>query len=302
MQTDLLILGSGPAGLQAAIHAAKKKVKVIVVGKSGNSSLKKAAADNYCCMELFADGWKLLEKGREQSQNFGVVFKDEDVLKAERKKDDTFNVELESGENIESKAIIIATGISRNKLGVKGETKYLGKGVSYCIECDAGFFKDKKVAVVGNGSAAVSGAILMTLYAKEVICVSKSLEINENLKGRLDASNIIHMNNQWIKEIEGDENKITSCLLEDEHKIEVDGLFIELGAKGAIELFSLMGIELDKEIFCYIDTNKKQKTNIEGIYAAGDICGPPFQLAKAVGEGCIAGISASDYIKIDKIS
>ncbi|MCK5708737.1 MAG: FAD-dependent oxidoreductase [Candidatus Aureabacteria bacterium] len=297
MKTDLLIIGSGPAGLQAAIHASRKKIKVVVAGKVGNSSLKRAKVENYCCGELLSEGWELLEKGCMQSQNFGVIFKKEDIVKIEDKKNGFFYIELESGENFEAKAIIIATGVTKNTLNVKGENKYHGKGVSYCVECDAGFFKNKKVAVVGNGSAAAMGAILMEAYAKEVILIYKQLDISEKLKQRLDASSIVQVSSQWVKEIKGDEEKMTSCLLIDDKSIEVDGLFIERGAKSAVELFSALSVELDKETYSYIAANKKQETNVAGIFAAGDICGPPFQLAKAVGEGCVAGIFASDYVK-----
>ena len=300
MKTDLFIIGSGPAGLQAAIHASRKKVHVTVAGKTGNSSLKEAKVKNYCCAKLLSSGWELLEKGRMQSQNFGVIFKEEDVIHVEDRKGDSFYIELESGENIDAKAIIIATGVIKNELGVKGEKQYHGKGVSYCVECDAVFFKNKKVAVIGNGSAAVMGALMMEAYAKEVILIYRQLEFSEKLKQRLDASSILQVRGQWVKEIKGDGNRLTGCVLENDEIIEVDGFFIERGAKSAIELFSALNVELDRETYSYIAANKKQETSAAGIYAAGDICGPPFQLAKAVGEGCVAGIFAGDYIKTKK--
>ena len=301
MKTDLLIIGSGPAGLQAAIHASRRKVKVMVVGKISGSSLKKAKVENYCCMDLFSNGKDLLERGRRQCENFGVVFIEEDVLKVENKEDKSFYVEIANGKKIEARAIIIATGVTVAKLGVPGENKYHGKGVSYCVDCDAGFFKDKTVAVIGNGSAAISGAMFLTLYAKDVYLIAKYLDINENLKSQINSSKIVQINNQWVEAILGTENKVTNLILENDEKLEVDGIFIELGAKGAVELFNPLGVILDKEKFSYIDVNKKQETNISGIFAAGDICGQPFQLAKAVGEGCVAGISASNYLKANKI-
>ncbi len=297
MKTELLIIGSGPAGLQAAIHASRRKVGTVVVGNIHDSSLKKAKVENYCCMELFSDGKSLLEKGRKQCEKFGVVFLEQDVIKVERNDQRSFVFDLTSGERIEAVASVIATGIAITKLGVKGESEYHGMGVSYCVDCDAGFFKDKRVAVVGNGSAAVSGALILTHYAKEVFLVSKALEVSRNLESHLDEAHVIRVDHRWVKEIVGQHNRVAGLLLDNNTCIDVDGVFIELGAKGALELFNPLGISLDQEQFRYIDTNKKQETNIEGLYAAGDVCGSPFQLAKAVGEGCVAGISASDYIK-----
>ena len=303
MKTDLLIIGSGPAGLQAAIHASRQKVNVIVVGKIEKSSLKRAKVENDCCMDLFLyKGEDLLERGRRQCEKLGVVFIEDDVLNVGRKSDAFFYTEIENGEEIQSKAIIIATGVATTKLGVVGENEYQGKGVTYCVDCDAGFFKDKKVAVVGDGSAAASGAMLLDSYAKEVYLVSKCFDVSKKLRSQLNLLKIIQIDGQQIAKIEGDGNKVTGILFENGKRLEVDGVFIELGSKGAAELFNLLGIVLDQEKFCYIETNKKQETNIEGIYAAGDICGAPFQLAKAVGEGCIAGICASDYIGVKKIN
>ncbi len=298
MKTDLLIVGAGPAGLQAAIHASRRRIRVVVAGKTDESSLKKAKVENYCCMELFSQGKDLLEKGRRQCENFGVVFMEEDVMAVGRSGEQPFCVEMANGEKIETTSIVIAAGIAINKLGVKGEKEYHGKGVSYCVDCDAGFFKDKRVAVVGNGSAAVSGARLLALYARDVYLISRDIDVHDNLKSQLNASEIVQINNQWVKEILGDGNKVESVLLENDEKLSLDGVFIELGAKGALELFQPLGLAPGGENFAYIDTNKKQETNISGIFAAGDICGPPFQLAKAVGEGCVAGINASDYVKI----
>jgi thioredoxin reductase (NADPH) len=297
MKTDLLIIGSGPAGLQAAIHASRRKIGTVVVGNIHDSSLKMAKVENYCCMELFSNGKSLLEKGRKQCEKFGVVFVGEDVMKVERNFDNSFVFELANGEKIEAVACVIATGIAVTKLGIKGENEYHGKGVSYCVDCDAGFFKDKRVAVVGNGSAAASGALILTHYAREVFLVSKVLEASHHLEAQLGEAHIIRVGHQGVKEIVGRQNRVAGLLLENGSHLNVDGVFIELGAKGALELFNPLGVSLDQEQYRYIETNKKQETNIAGLYAAGDVCGQPFQLAKAVGEGCVAGISASDYIK-----
>jgi thioredoxin reductase (NADPH) len=155
------------------------------------------------------------------------------------------------------------------------------------------------VAVVGNESAAVDGALTLTKYAAEVHLVAKALEVSPILREKLGQSSVQLHEGAWVSEIKG-ENAVTGLLLDQGEKLAVDGVFIELGAKGAMELATTLGVMLDSETFSYIATNKQQETNIAGIYAAGDIAGPPWQMAKAVGEGCIAGWEAANYANKQK--
>jgi thioredoxin reductase (NADPH) len=187
-------------------------------------------------------------------------------------------------------------GISRHKLGVPGEKEFLGKGVSYCVECDANFFKELPVAVVGGESAATSGALTLLFYTPEVHLICDSLSVSETLAQQIRDSAIQLHEGQKVKEIFG-ANLVEGIVLDDGARLKVDGVFIELGAKGAIELATKLGVQLNPDNFQYIVTNKKQETNIAGVYAAGDICGPPWQMAKAVGEGCVAGLEAAAYAK-----
>ncbi|UCD83185.1 MAG: FAD-dependent oxidoreductase [Desulfobacterales bacterium] len=290
---DVVILGSGPAGLQAAIHAARKKVAVLLLGKETKSSLFHAHVENFCCL-FNVKGEDLLNVGRQQARNFGAELLEEDVLQV--LPDETvFKIVTESGQALQSKSLIIATGTTRNKLGVAGEKELFGRGVSYCVECDANFYKDEDVAVVGGASAAVSGALTLLNYAASVHLICEKLDVTDALKKQLqDSAVIIHEGHQ-VKQIVG-ENKVEGVVLKDETKIPVNGVFIELGAKGVMELATHLGVQLDDEMK-YIQTNKNMETNVPGVFAAGDICGPPWQMAKAVGEGCVAGIRAADYAK-----
>lgn len=290
---DVVILGTGPAGLQAAIHAARKKVSVLVLGKETKSSLFHAHVENFCCL-FNITGESMLATGRQQAVNFGAELMDEDVLKIVSS-DNDFKISTESGGLIQTAALIIATGTSRNRLGVAGEKKLLGRGVSYCVDCDANFFKGEDVAVVGDASAAVDGALSLLDYARSVHLISEKLDVAEALKAELRASAVRVYEGQKVREISGGEGA-DGVILADGTQIDVSGVFIELGAKGVMELASHLGIQLDDEMK-YIDTNKKMETNIPGIFAAGDICGPPWQMAKAVGEGCVAGIGAATYAK-----
>ncbi|CCH47401.1 NAD(P)/FAD-dependent oxidoreductase [Pseudodesulfovibrio piezophilus] len=290
---DVVILGTGPGGLQAAIHAARKKAKTLLLGRMDNSSLYWAHVENYCC-QLKISGEDILNTGREQAISFGAEIRDEDVLKIESD-GSLFSLELESGELITGKTVVIATGSSRNKLKVPGEKELLGKGVSYCVDCDAGFYRNEVVAVTGCRSAAASGAVALTNFASEVHLYCEELDVAEGLITQLKETGVKVHNGSKIQKILG-ENEVTGVLLEDGSSQNVSGVFIELGAKGVLELTAMLGIQLD-ESMKYIDADKKQRTNIPGIYAAGDICGPPLQMAKAVGEGCVAGIEAATYAK-----
>ncbi|MGD8509091.1 MAG: NAD(P)/FAD-dependent oxidoreductase [Syntrophobacterales bacterium] len=291
---DVVILGSGPAGLQAAIHAARAKVSVLVMGKPSKSSLHRAHIENYCCMEKTA-GEDLLRQGIQQAEAAGTDFMYEDVVKVSQE-EQWFIIRNESGADLKCRALILAMGISRNKLRVPGEKKLLGRGVSYCVDCDGGFFRNEPVLVVGNESAAASGALTMTFYASHVHLVCDQLDIAEALAHQVKESDVTIYEGRKITEITGQE-EVDGVLLDDGTRLEVKGVFIELGAKGAIELASSLGVAMDPESPQYIATDKKQRTNIAGVLAAGDICGLPWQLAKAVGEGCVAGLEAAAYAK-----
>jgi len=290
---DVVILGTGPAGLQAAIHAARRKVSVLVMGKETKSSLFHAHVENFCCL-FNVTGEDMLSVGRQQAVNFGAEMIEEDVLRI-GPNEGLFKIVTESGHDLQSKSLIIATGTTRNKLGVTGEKKLLGRGVSYCVECDANFYKGEDVAVVGSASAAVSGALTMLDYAGSVHLICDKPDVTDALEDQLRNSNVIVHEDAKVKDIIG-QDSVEAIGLEDGSIISVKGVFIELGAKGIMELATHLGVLLDDEMK-YIQTNKKMETNVAGVFAAGDICGPPWQMAKAVGEGCVAGIGAASYAK-----
>lgn len=240
-------------------------------------------------------GEKLLEEGKNQAERSGALFLDEDVIEISQG-NSLFVLRSESGKIFKCGALILAMGISRNRLKVPGEKELLGRGVSYCVDCDANFFRDERVAVVGSESAAVSGALTLLFYAQEVHLVCEKLDVSETLAREIRGSAIHIHEGRKVKEMLG-ETQVDGLLFDDGSKLEVSGVFIELGAKGAVELTTKLGVALDSETMQFISTNKKQETNIPGLYAAGDICGLPWQVAKAVGEGCVAGIEAASYVK-----
>lgn len=291
---DVIIIGAGPAGIQAAIHAARKKTSVLVLGRIENSALYGAHIENYAFVGGVTNGDDLLRIGLAQMQRFDVEIAPEDVLKI-AESEGGFQLELESGRAVVARTLIFAMGVSKKKLNVPGEKELAGRGVSYCVDCDANFYRGAVVTVTGDRSAAVDGALTLLDYASRVYLVAKELNVSQELLTRLNNSKVERIDSA-IKRIEG-ERAVTALHLENGSVLEAEGLFIELGSKGALELATQIGVALDTESFKYIATNRKQETNIVGVYAAGDIVGPPYQVAKAVGEGCVAGMEAATYAR-----
>ncbi len=296
---DVIILGTGPGGLQAAIHASRKKVNVLVMGRPESSSLYKAHIENYCCVEGVKTGQELLDAGMSQAASFGVKFLREDAVATSVTGNGMFEITSEDGGIYRCHSLIFATGVSRKGLGLKGEKDLVGRGVSYCVDCDANFYRDASVAVTGGGSAAVHGALTLERLAREVTLITDTLDVSHALRKELDASKVDVLKGRKVKKLIG-KDKLTGIELDDGTVLDLDGLFIERGAKGAMELAAFLGVNLDPEKFTFILTDEKQSTNIPGIFAAGDICGPPFQMAKAVGEGCVAGMHAALHVKAMK--
>lgn len=292
---DVVILGSGPAGLQAAVHAARARARVAVLGKIQSSAAYKAHIENYCCLDETISGEEILSQGKGQAKKFGAVFPEEDVLHIEQVSD-RFRAKLESGDSLLTWTIILAMGVSRNRLNVPGEKELLGKGVSYCVDCDANFYRNQVVCVVGNGSAAASGALKMLLIADQTHLICNYLQISGHLRYQIESSRVEVHEGRSVSRILGD-SEVQAVLLDDGQKIETSGVFIELGAKGAMELASGLGVALDSDSMRFVVVNKRQETNVPGVYAAGDICGPPWQIAKAVGEGCVAGLEAATFAR-----
>lgn len=290
METDVLIIGSGPAGVQAAIHSARKKVRTLVVGKTINSSLHGTEIENY--LGIASDGDFILSEGIGQAKSFGAEFLDQNIVTSGRDGDD-FVFSTDDGTEIRAKAVIIATGVSRKKLAVPGEKELYGKGVSYCAVCDCNFYKGRKVVLVGNESEAAVSARMMTSYASETSWVAWDLTANDSVVTKaLDAGVRLYTNRPVS--INGTD-KVESITLTDGTIIPTDGVFIELGAKSAADI--AMDLDVMPEMDDTIKVDQECRTEVPGVFACGDITGKPWQLAKAVGQGCVAGLNAADFVK-----
>lgn len=294
-EADVTIIGLGPAGLQAAIHAARKKVKVVAIGKSSGSSLNKAEVENYLGIEHI-EGADLLKAGREQAKKFGAELLEEEVTKAE-KDGDAFVVTTDHDRTVRSKALVLALGVARNKLNVPGEKEFLGKGASYCASCDGGFFRDRPVAIIGEESEAAESAILMTEIASKVYWVHRGLKASEHLLEKAKKTSMEIVEGKPVKIAGGD--TVTGLELEGGKTLEVNGVFIALGAKGSMEIALELGIMPDPS--GKVPVNEDCRTEVEKVYACGDVTGLPYQVARAVGQGCIAGDNAAKVVRQERI-
>lgn len=291
MEMDITIIGLGPAGLQAAIHAARRKVKVVALGKSENSALMKAEVENYLGIGKVS-GEEILHVGREQAKRFGAHILEENVLSL-TKEDDVFVTKTDTDREIRSRAVILAMGISRAKLGIAGEKELLGKGVSYCASCDAGFFKGRPVAIIGEESEAAESALLLAEIASRVFWIHSQLKVSPQMLEKVRRTTVEMVEGKPVRILA--EELVTGLEMEDGRVLEVNGVFIALGAKGSLDMALELGLMPDPS--GRIDVDGDCRTEMENVYACGDVTGQPWQLARAVGQGCVAGDNAAKAVR-----
>lgn len=291
METDVLVIGSGPAGIQAAIHASRRKVSVVVAGRPSASAAAGTEMDNYFGTGLVS-GDRLIEEGIRQAESTGAVFSGQNVISSSRD-GEAFRFVLEDGTEVVSKAVVIATGISRKKLGIPGEKELFGKGVSYCAVCDCNFYKGRRAVIVGNESEAATSAEMMTGYASETSWVAWDVQASPVLVEKAEAAGVRFYGSK-PRAIVG-ETKVEALELEDGTTIPTDGVFIELGARSAADI--AMDLDVMPEMDDTIKVGTDCSTEVPGVYACGDVTGKPWQVAKAVGQGCVAGTNAAAFVK-----
>jgi thioredoxin reductase (NADPH) len=291
-ECDVLIIGAGPAGIQAGIHAARKKTKTVIIGKPERSAISQAQVENYFGLPR-VEGARLLEQGVAQVKDLGVEVYEQDVLKSVSA-GERFVVTTDHDLVFMTKAVILAPGVRRVPLEIEGEGEFLGRGVSHCASCDCRFYRGKKAAVIGDESEAATSAILLAEYASTVYWVSGGLKVADELLEKVKAANVQTISPAQPSRIVGGEF-VTGLELRDGRKLDLDGVFIELGAVGATNLALELGIVPEPDGI--IRVNESMETAVKGIFACGDITGQPWQLARAVGQGCIAGMAAAKLVR-----
>lgn len=284
---DIIIIGAGPAGLTAGIYAGRYKLKSLIIGKLvGGIASETLEINNFPTYEKIS-GLEFTEKLVKQVKSLGIKLKEEEVYKVEKRKD-IFKV-LTSSQAYYARKVILATGTERKRLNVEGEKKLRGKGVSYCATCDAGFFKNKTVSIIGGGNSALRAALLLAKYAKKVYIIYRGSKFERAEPILVENSgkekNIEVLFNSSITEIFGKE-KVTGVSLNSGKKIELDGVFIEIGSVPEVNLAEQLGVKIDEG---YVGVDKNQRTNIHGVYASGDITNNQFkQVLTSCSEGAIA--------------
>lgn len=298
---DVIIVGAGPAGLTAGIYASRGGLKTAIVelAMPGGQAASTEKIENYPGFPEGVNGYELMNAFHQQALSFGVEFIFEEVQALELK-DPVKRIQTDS-RVLEAKSIIIAAGSKPRLLSVPGEDLFKGRGVSYCATCDGAFFRGKKVVVVGGGDAALEEGIYLTKFAEEVILVHRregfrasQIVINrakENPKIRFEL-------NYVVEEILGSDHvegvRIRNVLDSTKREIPADGVFIYVGTHPNVQ-FIHGEIKTDEQGYIY--TNQYLQTNIEGVYAAGDIRDTPLrQVATAVGDGALAAVEVEKYL------
>ncbi len=284
---DLIIIGAGPAGLTAALYAARYRINFLVLGKISGGLV--AETSDICNFPSYPNikGFELAKKMLDQVKGLGVEVVNEEVSEIKKKK---LGFDITTNKNkYEVKKIIFATGSERKKLGIDREKELIGKGISYCATCDAGFYKDKVAGVIGGSDAALTAALLLAKFAKKVYIIYRK---DKFFRG----------DNIWIEEVKKNKkiepifnskvtkligkNKLEAIELNGKNKLEVDGVFVEVGGVANIELAEDLGIKTEKK---QIVVDKQQKTNVKGFFAAGDVTNNPLkQIVTACGEGAVS--------------
>ena len=290
---DVVVIGTGPAGLTAAVFTARARLKVLVIGFPEKSMLAKAQNIGNCIGTDGANGPAWLEKGIEQIKHYGTEFIRQEVVNIV-KREENLEVKTADSKHYSSKTVVIAAGVSLKPAGIKNEDRFLGKGVHSCVACDGWFFKNKKVAVIGHANFAAEEAIELLAFTKDVQLISngKEFDISPELKGELE-KNKVQLSKDRIAEFKG-EKRLEKVVLKDGKELKVDGVFLALGTSTALAFAQKLALDT-KDNFLVVD--RDGKTSMEGVYAAGGCVGGNLQIAKSAGEGCNAAIAIIKKLK-----
>lgn len=275
---DVIVIGSGPAGITAAIYAKRRNLSILVISK-GNGTLQKAEKiDNYYGFENGISGKELYVNGIKQAKNLGIDFIEDEVINIEYI--NQFTIETVNSK-YEAKAVILATGVSRNVPNIKGIKEFEGKGVSYCAVCDSFFYKGKDVAVLGDGNYAIHEFETLKPIASSVTILTNGNTMVENR----DSS--IEVNSKKIREFRGD-TKLEEVEFEDNTIQNLNGVFIAMGTASSSDLARKIGARIENN---NIVVNENMETTVPSLFACGDCTGGLLQISKAVYEGAKAGLA-----------
>ena len=301
MAEKVIIIGSGPAGLSAAIYASREGFEPLVLaGSKGGGQLElTSVVENFPGFPDGVDGPEIVKLLKKQAERFGTRFLNKDVSKVDLSSR-PFKISTED-KDFEADSIIIATGANAKWLGIESESKFIGKGVSSCGTCDGPFFKNKDVIVVGGGDTAMEDSIFLTKFAKSVTIVHRKdiLRASKIMQERaISNQKIKFIWNSAIEEILGDNTvkgvKIKNLITNEITEMKIDGVFVAIGYKPNTDIFKGQ-LKLDEK--GYIETIDEVKTDIDGVYIAGDVADKYYrQAATASASGVKCALHVRDYL------
>ncbi|TAN42263.1 MAG: FAD-binding protein [Nitrospirae bacterium] len=295
---DVVIIGGGPGGLSAAQYASRAKLRTVVLDKSAAAGALAYTShiENYPGLVNPVSGKELLDIFRNQAIKFGAEYVEAQVIgvKLDGEVKEVFTI---TG-GYKTRSIIIATGSMGRKASMKGEAEFLGRGVSYCAVCDAAFYKDKTVCVIGNSEEAVKEAGYLTRFAKTVYLISPTKKLKVEGHPSLELPNLTVLLETAVTAIEGNdivEKVRLTDAAKKESELLLDGVFVYLSGNKPVVDFLYGGLELTEE-GC-IPANRMMETSIPGVFAAGDVtCTEVRQVVTAVANGCLAALSAEKFL------
>ncbi len=275
---DVLIVGSGPAGISAAIYAKRRNLSVLVLS-NGNGALGKTKyIQNYYGFPEGISGKELYENGIKQAQNLGVELIEDEVVALEYMQ--SFEIETVNS-HYKAKSVILATGTNRKVANIKGIQEYEGKGVSYCAICDAFFYRGKDVVVLGSGNYAIHEMEALKPVVNSVIILTNGEQMVENRELEIEVTS------KKIREFRGD-STIQEVEFEDNTKIPISGVFVAQGTASSNDLARKIGARIENN---HIVVDENMQTTVKGLYACGDCTGGLLQISKAIYEGALAGLA-----------
>ena len=292
---ELGIIGAGPAGLSAAVYGKRAGLDVVIfdTGFGGGTVTINPMVENYLGMDSIP-GFELAAKMQAHAEKYVEIIKNEPVSKLEISSDAVKIVTDKRSPSVG--ALVFATGTENRRLGVTGEGKFLGRGVSYCATCDGPFFRNKRIGVVGGGNSAAIEALYLKGLSEDVSLIHRrdQLRAEDIYTEQLKKNNVKLILNSTVEEIYGDEVlkgvKLLDKLEESTSELELDGIFISIGTIPRSELAKDIGVELDEG--GYIKVDRGMRTNIDRVYAAGDVIGGVRQIVVAAAEGATAALES----------
>ncbi len=284
---DVAIIGKGPAGISASLYTSRAGLKTLVIGKKSRL-INAHTIDNYYGFIKGIDGRSLLEQGELQAERLGVEIIEDEVLSVQ--KDLVFEIRTSSSA-YSSRAVLIATGNPPRPPLVKGAEQFEGNGIHYCVSCDGFFYRDLKLGVLGSKDYAVHVALDLLNYSPNVTIYTNNrpLELSDRY---LDGVKKFTVDNKAISLLDGS-NTLEKIVFKDGTHDPVDGIFVAEGSASSIDFARKLAIAVEADT---IPVDQNQKTNIEGVFAAGDCTGGVKQIATAVGQGAIAGRNIVEYL------